>query len=91
MQQDDNRPIDRAFIDDVEDKLTATVLVHALSMPHRMSNALGLVVIGRTPIGPTLYGGLGLALVGWGSPHGVDDRAICDRQLTHRLKTVALV
>ena len=33
MQQHDNRPVGRAFIDDIENKVTAAVLVHALSMP----------------------------------------------------------
>ena len=35
MQQHDYRPVSRAFIDDIEHKLTAAVLVHALSMPPR--------------------------------------------------------
>ena len=35
MQQHDNRPVSRAFIDDIEHKLTAAVLIHALSMPPR--------------------------------------------------------
>ena len=32
MQQHDHRPIGRAFIDDIEHKATAAVLIHALSM-----------------------------------------------------------
>ena len=48
MQQDDNRPVDRALIDDIEHKVTATVLIHALSMPDRMSDALRLTGISRT-------------------------------------------
>jgi hypothetical protein len=32
MQQDDDRPVSRAFIDDIKYKLAATVIVHALSM-----------------------------------------------------------
>ena len=43
MQQHDHRPVSRAFIDDIEHKLTAAVLVHALSMrpflAHRMATA----------------------------------------------------
>jgi hypothetical protein len=35
MQQDDHRCVSRAFIDDIENKVTAAVLVHALSMPLR--------------------------------------------------------
>jgi hypothetical protein len=32
MQQHDHRSRGRTFIDDIEDKLTAAVLIHALSM-----------------------------------------------------------
>jgi len=59
MQQDDNRPVDRAFIDDIEHKVTATVLIHALSMPDRMSDALRLTGYQPDLIGPTVYAGLG--------------------------------
>jgi hypothetical protein len=50
MQQHDHRPVSRTFIDHIEDKLTATVLIHAPRMPHRMSDALGLVGISRTRV-----------------------------------------
>src|SRR5215217_3684449 len=82
MQQDDDRPVSRALIDDIEHKLTAAVLVHALSMPPTCPGHSAFAVAASATR---------LPVVGWRSPYGGEDWATCDRQLTYLLKAVAFV
>jgi hypothetical protein len=54
VQQDDHGPISRTFVDDIEDQLTVTVLIHALSIDHHTTADRGsghppILWLGSTP------------------------------------------